>query len=230
MRTPIPFSGTSLATLMACVVGVAVVATSGDALAQVTATDGGEVSPLADPSEPPDPESGVFFGARMGGFYPVMSAGLGRISGGLEVGLEFNYRFNRHLYAGLVADRGSMSVSTAGLDPDNLIPVSGYTMKFGAAVGVLTNPDGFGGLFQAGLGVRNVTLSLSDGSDVLSSGLFGPEATVGAGLWISVGDHLRLVPRLDVSLGLLSGDQATGGGGYAMFAFMLGVYPSFALH
>jgi hypothetical protein len=99
------------------------------------------------------------------------------------------------------------------------------TTNFGAVVGVITNPDRFGALFQIGAGYR--TLTSANGVYSLNAGEF----LIGTGLWIPAGRFFRIVPRVDATIGSFTDNNNTGnGGGYAMLSFDVGGYFNFDFH
>ena len=184
---------------------------------------------VVDPNAPVPSRKGIFFGPRVGGVYPVLPNGLSAVEGGFSLGLEFDFRFARRLYIGAVVDHGFLNTSAAASASVSGDATSAATTNVDAVFGVLTNPDKFGGLFQIGIGYRTLSLSVSDGTgNVLSSSLSGPELSLGAGLWIPIGEHFRLAPRIDTTVGSLS--DAGSGNGFAMVNFVLAAYPNFNFH
>jgi hypothetical protein len=91
----------------------------------------------------------------------------------------------------------------------------------------VTSPDHFSALFQAGVGYRELTASSA------SASLTSPEFLLGAGIWIPIGQHVRLVPRVDLTLGSFSGTDSNANNvsyGYAMMMFGVGGYYNIDFH
>ncbi len=159
----------------------------------------------------PESRTGLFWALRLGAVYPDVSGGPGGVlATGFSLGGEVNLRFARRFFVGAVVDHGFLGTS-ASSGP------SYSTTNVDAVLGIVTNPDRFGVLFQVGVGYRG--LSGSDGTS-----LTAPEGTIGIGMWIPIGHRVRLVPRIDTSLGSFSGSNGESGVGYAMVAFVLGGY------
>jgi hypothetical protein len=185
----------------------------------------GQTAPPVTPvvvETPPESRKGLFFGPRVGGVYPAVGNNLSGIGAGVSLGLEADFRFARRLFLGAVVDHGFLSTS------DAFSGATAGTTNFDVVFGVLTNPDKFGGIFQVGLGYRVLSVSAPSvaaelGGVTPSVSINSVDGTLGAGLWIPIGSHFRLVPRVDASFGSFSDD----GGGYAMIAFVLGAYPNF---
>jgi len=181
---------------------------------------------------------GIFFGPRLGYVYPVLPSSLNGITGGFSLGVEFDFRFARRFYLGAVVDHGFLGTTGSGGTDANGNPTSGPTYSttdVELVFGVITNPDKFGALFQFGAGYRVMSASDTVGDSV---SLSSPEASLSAGLWIPIGEHFRLAPRIDTSFGSLSGSISDSSGqsvstpsyGYAMVAFVLAAYPNFNFH
>lgn len=182
---------------------------------------------VVDPNAPVPSRKGIFFGPRVGGVYPVLPSSLSDVEGGFSLGLEFDFRFARRLYLGAVVDHGFLNTSSSSVASLSASTSSAATTNVDAVFGVITNPDKFGALFQIGVGYRTLSFSGSDGSgNPFSSSANGPELSLGAGLWIPIGEHFRLVPRIDTTLGSLS-DTGSSGNGFAMVTFVLAAYPNF---
>ena len=79
--------------------------------------------------------------------------------------------------------------------------------------GIITNPDGFAFLADVGIGYRNFSLDVS-GSNAIASGKTSDSASsadflVGIGMHFKAGKILRLIPKIDASIGSF-GDTKSG--------------------
>jgi hypothetical protein len=117
--------------------------------------------------------------------------------------------------------------------------VSSSTTNFGVVIGVLTNPDRFGALFQIGAGYRILNTSYSgasvDGVSIpdSSASVNSGEFMLGTGLWIPAGHHVRIVPRIDASIGSFSSSDSFGNpvsNTYAMISFDVATYFNLDFH
>jgi hypothetical protein len=194
----------------------------------------------SEPLGPPPSRMGLFMGLRLGAIVPEGSDDITNgYNPGFEVGGELNFRFARRWYVGAVVEHGFLGTPSSvsqGLD------VTSSTTNFGVVIGVLTNPDRFGALFQIGAGYRILNRSFSGGfvdgisvpseSNSVNSGEF----MLGTGLWIPAGHHVRIVPRIDASIGSFSAGGTNPDGtpinsqGYAMLSFDVATYFNLDFH
>jgi hypothetical protein len=172
--------------------------------------------------------TGIFTGLRLGAIVPEGSTITNLVTPGFEVGGEFNFRFARRWFVGAVVEHGFLGTASTLTNQLGMLNLSSPTLattNFGAVVGVITNPDRFGALFQIGAGYR--TLTSANGVYSLNAGEF----LIGTGLWIPAGRFFRIVPRVDATIGSFTDNNNTGnGGGYAMLSFDVGGYFNFDFH
>jgi hypothetical protein len=176
---------------------------------------------------------GLFMGLRLGAIVPEGSDNItNSFNPGFDVGGEFNFRFARRWYVGAVLQHGFLG-TPGDLSAEG---VSSSTTNFGVVIGVITNPDRFGALFQIGGGYRVVNTSFSGGLlGSTSASANSGEFMVGAGFWIPAGRFIRIVPRVDATIGSLSSsdssDSDSGSGtGYAMISFDVATYFNLDFH
>jgi hypothetical protein len=190
--------------------------------------------PPETPVGPPPSRMGLFMGLRLGAIVPEGSDNItNSFNPGFDVGGEFNFRFARRWYVGAVLQHGFLGT------PSSLTGVSSSTTNFGVVIGVLTNPDRFGALFQIGAGYRILNTSYSgasvDGVSIpdSSASVNSGEFMLGTGLWIPAGHHVRIVPRIDASIGSFSSSDSFGNpvsNTYAMISFDVATYFNLDFH
>jgi hypothetical protein len=147
--------------------------------------------------------TGLFMGPRLGYLLPEgVSDVTDAVGGGFSLGGELDLRFARRLFFGVVADHGFLKVK------DTQFLTSAATTDLGVTFGVITNPDHFAGLFQIGVAYRLLTLNANVGlldesnpGQTLAQTVHSVEGMLGAGFWIPIGQHVRLVPRVDLGFG-----------------------------
>jgi hypothetical protein len=153
---------------------------------------------------------GFFFGGRIGAAIPTNIEGA---STGVGADLEAYLRFAHKWFVGLYGGRDFYRASPAGG------PTPSRT-DLGAGIGLTTNPEGVGFMIDLTFGYRWLTLS-----DVTTSpGNGSVEGGLGMGIWIAVGKHFRLVPRVDFSAGSVSINTSNSDGGYAAFFAGISAY------
>jgi hypothetical protein len=117
----------------------------------------------------------------------------------LALALDGGLRFARQWYAGLTLEHAELG-STHG--------AKGSTSLFGVVVGLVVNPDRASLYGEVGLGSRWFSYTINNQSNPT---LNSAELTLGAGVWIPVGNKLRLLPEATVSLGGFSPKTSTTG-------------------
>ncbi len=169
-----------------------------------------------DPGKQPEPRSrmSIFLGPRLGAMVPTgdvaFSNGntdsLNKYSGaGIAFGAEAGFRFVRVLYfGGLVQAEGYGDGSQS----------STLTRSSNGGVAALTfgwisNPHGFGVIFNAGAGYRwykleNQVPTLGGGNTSVSAKANGGVFQLGFGLHIKLGRVFRLIPKTEVDFGSLT--------------------------
>jgi hypothetical protein len=151
----------------------------------------------AAPPAPPKSRTALLLGGHLGfelpgGSLPTNSGPIDTSSvggGGLALALDGGLRFARQWYAGLTiehAELGGVQGST------------GNTSLVGVVVGLMVNPDRASLYGEVGLGSRWFSYTINNQRNPT---LNSSEVTLGAGVWIPVGNKLRLLPEATVSLG-----------------------------
>ena len=178
--------------------------------------------------------SGLLIGGHLGveGVVGVLPIGSGeslatsRLAGtGLAIAFDGAYRFARHWSVGLTIEHASFGAGTQSGSSANATLVE-------ATLGIVGNPDKTSFYAQIGLGSRWLSYSgyvdpslLTNPTMTASSGDYSSaDFSLGAGLWLPVGQALRLLPK--VTLGLGNFDQPGGqqtGVTYGHSFFMLGL-------
>jgi hypothetical protein len=189
----------------------AIVVTSAPPSAEVSAPGSTRVSPPSLEVSPPDttrPESrtGFFVGPRVGGQL-MMGQGIASVfTGAYSVGGEVNLRFADTLFVGVFVDHafGNASVNGGEGPPPS---ASAAMTNVDAIFGVIVGHGPVRGLLQLGGGYRWAAISETDGPESLSFPYQAGEGLLGAGLWIQVGPYVRLIPRIDLTVGAMTDDQ-----------------------
>jgi len=192
------------------------------------------------PPAPPQSRTGLFFGLRGGALVPSGNDVRSAISTGGSIGAELDVRFARRYFAGVILDHGFLGTSSSfGSGASGPSGASGTgdasgpsptfsTTNVDAVFGFVTSPDHLAFLIETGLGYR--VLGASSGPTALDSGEF----LLGAGMWIPAGSRLRIVPRVDMTVGSFSGTDWNGttsvAYGYAMFMLGVGGYYNVDFH
>jgi len=173
-------------------------------------SDASETNELPPQEQKPVPKTGIVVpvsvmgGIRVGGALkagdvaPNASNNPNAVVGGIDVALEVGSTVFDHFYGGFVLG-GTFFVSPQSSTAN----VS--SLLFGTELGYLTSPKGVGGFFAAGIGYRAVFVSDSLGN---ANKFDGPDALFTVALHLRLASYLRLMPRVDVSVGPTSGADA----------------------
>jgi hypothetical protein len=163
--------------------------------------------------------TGFLLGGRVGAAVPTGTLATGGVSTGFGGDLEGYFRFAHKWLVGLYGghDFYTLSSGTAG------------SSDIGASIGLSTNPEGVGFMIDLTLGYRSysgptgVIVNAGAGNSTeFTSGTAGSvEGGIGLGVWIAIGKHVRLVPRVDVFAGSFNKD---GLGSYANFFAGISLY------
>jgi hypothetical protein len=146
----------------------------------------------------------IMGGIRLGGAFklgqiaPDASNNPNDAVGGVDLALEVGTTLFDHFYGGFIFG-GTLFVSPQSSTAN----VS--SLLVGTEFGYLTNPKGVGGFFGLGVAYRATFVSDSLGSALKFD---GPDALFTVALHLRLASYLRLMPRLDVSLGPTSGADA----------------------
>ncbi len=156
----------------------------------------------------------LFAGSLAGGG-PNGDVKLSDVAGpGPAFGLEAGVRFARKGYVGLFYEHAFLGAGNLDTSGTNLLPGTTITNSgnaIGATIGFITNPDGFGVLFDGSLAYRWLIFTEQpSGAQSTSYTFGGAELMVGMGLWIKVGSAFRIVPRADVGFGSFSNQSCSG--------------------
>ncbi len=106
----------------------------------------------------------------------------------------------------------------------NIASVTSDTTLLGLVLAVIVNPDRTSAYFELGIANRwyGFTAATNDGSPPISNGYSAGEALLGLGLWIPVGQYVRILPKVTLGLGSFSQpDSSAGSDGHAFV--MLGL-------
>ena len=127
-------------------------------------------------------------------------------TGAYSVGGEVNVRFMDALFVGVFVDHafGNASVNGGEGAPPS---ASAAMTNVDAIFGVMLGDGPVRGLIQLGGGYRWATVSEISRPESFSFPYEAGEGLLGAGLWIPVGPYVRLIPRVDLTVGLMTGDQ-----------------------
>jgi hypothetical protein len=125
---------------------------------------------------------------------------------GIDLALEVGALVLDHIYGGLIGG-GTLFVSP----PSTTSNITSFL--FGTEFGWLTNAHGFGAFFGLGVGYRAIFVSDALGN---ANKFDGPEGLATVALHAKIGSIVRVLPRLDFSVG-------PSGSGQAHAIFTLGV-------
>jgi len=152
---------------------------------------------------------GILAGAHIGwaigtGGYPVgvtkveasMVAG-----GGPAYGLEGGLRFARHWYVGLMFEHAELTHGDLSPTPE-VKDASSSTNVLAAMIAFIVNPDRTSFYVEAGGATRwfDFTEKFRTGRDQTGS-YNGVELDLGIGLWLPLGNSVRLLPKMTVGIG-----------------------------
>jgi hypothetical protein len=135
---------------------------------------------------------------KMGDVAPNAANNPNGVLAGVDLALEVGTLVWNHFYGGVLLG-GTFFVSPQ----DTTASVS--SLLLGTELGYLTSPEGLGAFFGVGVGYRAVFVSDSLGN---ANKFDGPDALFTFGLQIKVASYLRLMPRVDLSLGPTDGADA----------------------
>ncbi|HEX4473584.1 MAG TPA: hypothetical protein VH142_00830 [Polyangiaceae bacterium] len=117
---------------------------------------------------------------------------------GIDLGLEVGALVWDHIYAGIMGG-GTLFVSP----PSTTSSVSSFV--FATEFGWLTNAHGFGGYFGLGVGYRAIFVSDALGN---ANKYDGAEGLATVALHFKIGELVRVLPRIDFSVGPSGDSQA----------------------
>lgn len=152
---------------------------------------------------PPSSATGLFVGPRIGAQLAFGRDIANLFSAGASIGLEAGFRFYKGLFVGARVDHAFVTADA----PDLASPptASGEMTNVDGVVGVLTAVDRAGALLELGGGYRHTAITDTFASAPPTSYSFnGSEVVFGAGAWIPIGAYVRVVPRVDVTIGSLT--------------------------
>jgi hypothetical protein len=159
---------------------------------------------------------GLHLGGEVaGGQVPVPTGGVVDASSvsntGFAYGLDGAFRFGRRWFVGLTFDRATLGHGNEN-DFTGVSDARSSTTLLGLTLAVVTNPDRVSFYGQIGLAERWLDVRETLTSGPPSSKLYsGGEFTLAAGVWIPIGDRVRLLPKFDLGLGTLSNGSFTAG-------------------
>ena len=170
-------------------------------------SDPNDLPPIEQKQAPPE---GLFVpvslmgGLRAGGALNVgktaPDAQVGNPNGaiaGIDLALEFGALVFDHLYAGVIGG-GTLFVSPT----DTKVNVSSFVLA--SEFGWLTNAHGLGAYFGLGVGYRALFVNDTNGN---ANKFDGVEGLATIGLHVRAGSPIRIMPRVDVSVGPNNGSD-----------------------
>jgi hypothetical protein len=163
-------------------------------------TEANEVPP--EEAKPVKPQGLVVPVSIMGGIRVAGAFKLGMVApdatnkpndavGGFDLGLEVGSLVFDHIYGGLILG-GTFFISPQSSTANVA------SMLLGTEFAYLTNPKGLGGFFGAGVGYRVVFVSDSLGNALHFD---SPDVLFTIALHLRLASYLRVMPRIDISLG-----------------------------
>jgi len=129
-------------------------------------------------------------------------------SGGVGYGLDGGLRFGRQWYIGLDLEHAELGHGDLSKIPD-VTDANGSTTLVAVILAYISNPDQASFYGELGLGGRWFSFTTTSSSVQTTTSFNSGDLSLGAGVWLPVGRSLRLLPKLNVSLG--SFDPGTGG-------------------
>jgi len=157
--------------------------------------------------------SSFFIGPRLSlalpaGYYVAdgNSVSMSDVAGaGGALGAEAGIRFARIFYFSLLLEgtKYGEKTTSGAISGSSRVDVKYSATSFLAAgkFGIITNPDGFAFLADIGVGYRAFSVDATAGNLSTNTSAKSPDFLVGIGMHFKAGKVLRLVPKIDLSVG-----------------------------